>query len=98
MMGSNKSQDAKYIVGSRLMVSTNVYMQLNTNKEVLTLGEDSHKGSATIYFKGCRDCEYVVDSLCTKIMIGTSSLSPLSLSRISLQLPHLCHPALFAIL
>lgn len=39
--------------------------------EVFTLVEDTYKPEATLYFKNCQDCEYVVDSMCTKILIGT---------------------------
>jgi len=55
MIGNPKEQTAKYIIGKK--------------GEKETLGEDSHKPQATIYFKNCSDCEYIVDSLCTKILI-----------------------------
>jgi len=55
MMGGAKQQEAKYV--------------LNTKGERKTLGEDHHKPQATLYFKGCDDCEYIVDAMCTKVYI-----------------------------
>jgi len=55
MLGSSQPQEAKYII--------------NTKGEVLTFEEDSFKPQLTLYFKNCQDCVYVVDSMCTKVMI-----------------------------
>jgi len=55
MMGGSKVQDAHYVVGK--------------SKENHTFVEDSFKPQATLYIKNCQDCEYVIDSMCTKIFI-----------------------------
>lgn len=54
-MGNNKPQEGHFV--------------LNRKGEVLTLVEDTYKPQVTLYFKNCHDCNYVVDSMCTKIMI-----------------------------
>jgi len=55
MMGSSQTQEAKYV--------------LNTKGEVVTFEDDSFKPQVTLYFKNCQDCTYVVNSMCTKVMI-----------------------------
>jgi len=54
-LGNPKEQAAKYILGKRGV------------KE--RLGEDSHQPQATVYFKNCHDCEFVLDAMCTKVLI-----------------------------
>jgi hypothetical protein len=53
--GNPKEQAGKYILGKRGV------------KE--TFGEGSHDPQATVYFKNCHDCEFVVDAMCTKVLI-----------------------------
>jgi hypothetical protein len=53
--GNPKEQAAKYILGKRGV------------KE--TFGEESHTPQATVYFKSCHDCDFVLDAMCTKVLI-----------------------------
>jgi len=53
--GNAKEQAAKYILGKRGL------------KE--TFGEGSHEPQATVYFKNCHDCEFILDAMCTKVLI-----------------------------
>jgi len=41
---------------------------LNETGQKTTFEEDSFPPTATLYFKNCNDCEYVVDSMSTKIL------------------------------
>jgi len=53
--GNPKEQAAKYILGKRGL------------KE--TFGEGSHEPQATVYFKNCHDCDFILDAMCTKVLI-----------------------------
>lgn len=55
MMGNGKQQMAKYCLNQKGI------------KE--TLDESTVKPQATVFFKNCDDCEYVLDARCTKVLI-----------------------------
>jgi len=55
MMGNAKKQDAKICIGEK------------GKKE--TLDDTTVKPQATVFFKNCEDCEYILDAMCTKVLI-----------------------------
>lgn len=67
MMGSNKQQDAKFV--------------LNEENQTKVLDENSHPGSATIYIKGCKDSHYTIDSLCTKVLVESCTNVKVTLNK-----------------
>jgi len=67
MMGNTKNQEAKYVVGQ------------TGQKE--TFGEGSHTPNATVYFKNCSDCEYVLDAYCTKVFVESCKNTTIVLNK-----------------
>jgi len=55
MMGNGKQQAAKY------------YLNEKGKKEVLD--DSTIIPQATVFFKNCEDCEFVLDAMCTKVLI-----------------------------
>jgi len=53
-LGNAQSQQAKYV--------------LNETGQKVSYGEADLDAAATLYFKGCKDGEYTIDTLCTKIL------------------------------
>jgi len=54
MLGNPKEQKAEYVLNQKGQKGVKM---------------ESHSPQATIYFKGCDDCEFFVESLCTKVLI-----------------------------
>jgi len=51
----NKAADAKFV--------------LNQAEKKETFNKENLRQQSTLYFKGCRDCEYLVESKCVKVLI-----------------------------
>jgi len=54
-MGNPKQQEAKYF--------------MNEKDQKIIIEQEGVKYQATLFFKNCKDCDYTINALCTKILI-----------------------------
>jgi len=64
-LDEKESKKVQAMLGNPKPQATKLIHAQKEIKEIL----DSHDPQATIYFKNCENCEFTIESLCTKVLI-----------------------------